>query len=135
VQILDLTVDITIYSAFTILFSKMFCASAEIGVLAAPYDPKVAGEGGGGSGVGRPEIRLPVLARDRLCACQMQFSANSAQHDVTDKRGHVLTGLRQHDTLCQHLLDPSQGLPRAFFVLNQREPHVPIAVIAKTDAR
>ena len=42
--------------------------------------------------------------------------------------------LDQH-RLGQHLLDPAQRLPRALFVLDQREAHVPVAVVAEADAR
>jgi hypothetical protein len=37
--------------------------------------------------------------------------------------------------LCKHLLDAPQRLPRPLFVFDQREPHMPVAVIAKANPR
>lgn len=42
--------------------------------------------------------------------------------------------LAQHQPLGEHLPDPSQRLAGAFFVFNQRESYVPVAVVAEADA-
>jgi hypothetical protein len=38
-------------------------------------------------------------------------------------------------TSLKHLLDPPQRLPRPLLILNQRKPHMPIPMLAKTHAR
>ena len=48
--------------------------------------------------------------------------------------------LRGHESLGgwvlgKHLLDPSDRLPCALFVLDKAEPHMPVAVVAEADAR
>ena len=44
-------------------------------------------------------------------------------------------GLEQHLSLGKHLLDAPERLPRAFFVFDEREAHVAVAVVAKADPR
>src|SRR5260370_28784981 len=53
---------------------------------------------------------------------------------VTPRKEDTAMSTATQLSLLEHLLDPAQRLPRPLLILNQREPHMPIPMLAESYA-